>query len=285
MLLITDIRHPVLHFPPALYTHVVQDLKKQLILILNKIDLVPPAVAIAWKHYFQLKFPQVHVVCFTSFPDKDVSIDSTTKIKMRAKRKYHYSPVGSEELFHVIMKLFPNNTSLNVALGNDDTSPDEPRGKIDNNDVFTIGLIGHPNVGKSSIINALMGKKLVSTSRTPGHTKHLQTLFLTQSVRLCDCPGLIFPSLIDKQLQILSGLYPISQVQEPYSSVGYLAERVPLIELLGLTHPNDDETHITHIMTKAVSLQDDPNTTESSRATLESRPSWTPWDICDGIES
>jgi hypothetical protein len=29
-----------------------------------------------------------------------------------------------------------------VALGNDDTSPDEPRGKIDNNDVFTIGLIG-----------------------------------------------------------------------------------------------------------------------------------------------
>ena len=26
--------------------------------------------------------------------------------------------------------------------------------------------------------------------RTPGHTKHFQTIFLTKSVKLCDCPGL-----------------------------------------------------------------------------------------------
>ena len=44
--------------------------------------------------------------------------------------------------------------------------------------------------------------QLVSTSRTPGHTKHFQTIFLTRSIRLCDCPGLVFPSLVDKQLQV-----------------------------------------------------------------------------------
>lgn len=44
--------------------------------------------------------------------------------------------------------------------------------------------------------------KVVSVSRTPGHTKHFQTIFLTPSVRLCDCPGLVFPSKLPKPLQV-----------------------------------------------------------------------------------
>ncbi len=61
---------------------------------------------------------------------------------------------------------------------------------------------GCPNVGKSSLMNGLCGRKVVSASRTPGHTKHFQTIFLTPTVRLCDSPGLVFPSLVDKQLQV-----------------------------------------------------------------------------------
>ena len=45
-------------------------------------------------------------------------------------------------------------------------------------------------------------QQVVSTSRTPGHTKHFQTIFLTPNVRLCDCPGLVFPSVVGKQLQV-----------------------------------------------------------------------------------
>ena len=40
---------------------------------------------------------------------------------------------------------------------------------------LTIGCVGIPNVGKSSVMNALIGKKVVSVSKTPGHTKHFQT--------------------------------------------------------------------------------------------------------------
>ncbi|XP_076974035.1 large subunit GTPase 1 homolog isoform X2 [Tamandua tetradactyla] len=39
---------------------------------------------------------------------------------------------------------------------------------------FTVGLVGYPNVGKSSTINTIMGNKKVSVSATPGHTKHFQ---------------------------------------------------------------------------------------------------------------
>lgn len=47
--------------------------------------------------------------------------------------------------------------------------------------------------------------QVVSVSKTPGHTKHFQTIFLTPTVKLCDCPGLVFPSLVQKPLQV--GLY------------------------------------------------------------------------------
>ena len=68
--------------------------------------------------------------------------------------------------------------------------------------ILTIGCVGQPNVGKSSLMNAIMGKKVVSVSRTPGHTKHFQTIFLTQTVKLCDCPGLVFPSKVPRALQV-----------------------------------------------------------------------------------
>jgi ribosome biogenesis GTPase A len=81
----------------------------------------------------------------------------------------------------------------------------------------------------------------VSVSRTPGHTKYFQTIFLTENVRLVDCPGLVFPSSTPKILQVLLGSFPISQIREPYASIKYLAERVDLPKLLALVHPEKQE--------------------------------------------
>ena len=75
--------------------------------------------------------------------------------------------------------------------------------------VLTIGTIGYPNAGKSSLINSLMGKRVVSVSKTPGHTKHFQTIFITPNLRLCDCPGLVFPSLVPRPCQVVVGSYPM----------------------------------------------------------------------------
>lgn len=92
-----------------------------------------------------------------------------------------------------------------------------------------------------SLINGMKRKKVVSTSRTPGHTKHFQTIFLTDKICLCDCPGLVFPALdMKKELQVLCGLFPIAQVREPYSSIRYLAERVRIEEIYKLDPPPDD---------------------------------------------
>ncbi|SPQ99852.1 unnamed protein product (mitochondrion) [Plasmodiophora brassicae] len=90
-----------------------------------------------------------------------------------------------------------------------------------------IGMVGMPSSGKSSMVNALIGKHVVSTSRTPGHTKHFQTMILDENWVLMDCPGLVFPTVGEpRALQIVMGLYPLAQVAEPYSVVQFIAERI-----------------------------------------------------------
>lgn len=100
-----------------------------------------------------------------------------------------------------------------------------------------LGLIGHPNVGKSSMVNHLMGEKVVSVKATPGHTKILQTLQLNENTCLCDSPGVVFPRLeVPREAQIVGMLVPLAQVREPFSAIRWVMERSekPLSELLGL---------------------------------------------------
>ncbi len=125
----------------------------------------------------------------------------------------------------------------------DDTSFNFEEHVLYKNGVLTVGCVGFPNVGKSSLLNALMGRKVVSVSKTPGHTKHFQTIFLTNTVRLCDCPGLVFPTSTPRQFQVLMGSYPIAQLRVPMASVKYLAERVDLVSILKLTHPQGTDSH------------------------------------------
>lgn len=92
----------------------------------------------------------------------------------------------------------------------------------------TIGLVGYPNVGKSSTINALIGAKKVSVSSTPGKTKHFQTIHLSDNVILCDCPGLVFPNFATTKAELVcNGVLPIDQLREFTGPAGLVAQRIP----------------------------------------------------------
>ncbi|KAL7991180.1 hypothetical protein Chor_012835 [Crotalus horridus] len=93
---------------------------------------------------------------------------------------------------------------------------------------LTVGLVGYPNVGKSSTINTILGKKKVSVSATPGRTKHFQTLFVEPSLCLCDCPGLVMPSFVSTKAEMVcSGILPIDQLRDhvpPITLISFLGE-------------------------------------------------------------
>lgn len=91
-----------------------------------------------------------------------------------------------------------------------------------------IGLVGYPNVGKSSTINALVGAKKVSVSSTPGKTKHFQTVHLSDKVMLCDCPGLVFPNFATTKAELVcNGILPIDQLREYTGPAGLVSKRIP----------------------------------------------------------
>ncbi|CAF1263187.1 unnamed protein product [Didymodactylos carnosus] len=259
ILMIVDVRFAVLHFSPALYDYVTKVHQKHLIMILNKIDLAPPALVVAWKSYFQIKFPQLHILTYTSYPKELKDNFDDYQVLSKIIRRKNYYAIGPLTLLDCVKKIVGTTVDLSSwekhmheCMASDEDELKKKEYKQEQIDVsplntnaststvgtttakshVTLGFCGYPNVGKSSLLNSIVGHKVVSVSRTPGHTKHFQTIFLTSTVRLCDCPGLVFPSYVEKPLQILAGIYPIAQVQEPYTVVGYLAQWLPILKIL-----------------------------------------------------
>lgn len=240
-----------------------------MILVFNKIDLVPSHVVLAWKYYFEEKYKDIKVILFTSYPSYNLRVQPDRSGAsgglqiIRRRGKMRMAKEGAYQIQQACKSIVNNtlditsweNKIIQEIQGTQSeellpttsyTSADVPQTHVDDtafdmkervrfqNDILTVGCVGFPNVGKSSLMNALMGKKVVSVSKTPGHTKHFQTIFLTNNVRLCDCPGLVFPSSVPRKLQVLIGSYPIAQLREPFASIGYLAERIDLIKTLNI---------------------------------------------------
>jgi len=98
----------------------------------------------------------------------------------------------------------------------------------------TVGFVGYPNVGKSTVINALMGAKRVGMSSRPGKTKHIQTLELPDTgLTLCDCPGLVFPSVAATRAHlVVNNTMPIDDLRECFSPVHLIIKKVGLERVL-----------------------------------------------------
>jgi len=58
-------------------------------------------------------------------------------------------------------------------------------------DVINVGVVGYPNVGKSSLINIITGRSSARTSPEAGYTKGIQKIKLSSGLYLIDTPGII----------------------------------------------------------------------------------------------
>jgi nuclear GTP-binding protein len=80
----------------------------------------------------------------------------------------------------------------------------------------SVGFIGYPNTGKSSIINTLRNKKVCTVAPIPGETKIWQYITLMKRIYLIDCPGVVPPSNSDTPQDILlRGVVRVENVENP----------------------------------------------------------------------
>ncbi|RDL31096.1 p-loop containing nucleoside triphosphate hydrolase [Venustampulla echinocandica] len=81
---------------------------------------------------------------------------------------------------------------------------------------ISVGFIGYPNTGKSSIINTLRKKKVCTVAPIPGETKIWQYITLMKRIYLIDCPGVVPPSTTDTPQDILlRGVVRVENVENP----------------------------------------------------------------------
>ncbi|GKZ18152.1 hypothetical protein AbraIFM66951_000325 [Aspergillus brasiliensis] len=188
---------------------------KRLILILNKIDLVPPPVLKDWLIYLRRYFPTLPLKASNgtgnahSFDHKQLTVKGTSETLFRA------------------LKSYAHNKQMKRSI--------------------SVGVIGYPNVGKSSVINALTARlnkgssNACPTGAEAGVTTSLRSVKLDSKLKLIDSPGIVFPNSSDKASKkkkkqeeharlILLNAVPPKQIEDPVPAVSLLLKRLSTSE-------------------------------------------------------
>ena len=94
-------------------------------------------------------------------------------------------------------------------------------------------VVGIPNVGKSTFINALAGKACAKTGNKPGVTKGKQWIRLNKQVELLDTPGILWPKFEDQEVGLRLAF--IGSIKDEILNTEELAAE--LIKFLNANYP------------------------------------------------
>ena len=182
---VLDVRDPMGTRCYHLEQHLKKDAMKRhkhMILLLNKVDLVPAWVTKRWLHTLSREFPTIAFHASVS------------------------NPFGKG----AVLSLLRQFSRLRMDKQN-----------------ISVGFVGYPNVGKSSVINALRSKRVCLTAPIPGETKVWQYVNLTKRIFLIDCPGVVYQDTEDTDTDsVLKGVVRISNLEDAQEHIPDVIARV-----------------------------------------------------------
>ena len=151
---------------------ITENAGKRLILLLNKIDLVPKNVSEAWLKYLRREFPTIP---FKSSTQSQRSHLGQSKLRVKDAGQDTLQSVseclGADHLIQ-LLKNYARNQGIKTVL--------------------RVGVVGYPNTGKSSVVNSLKRARVCQVGGRPGVTKSVFEVALDKHLRLLDSPGIVF---------------------------------------------------------------------------------------------
>lgn len=189
---------------------------KRLILLLNKVDLVPRDNLVAWLGYLRKEFPTLPFKASTQKQKNHLarakrSVMQTTEALLSSSKE-----CGAKDLIS-LLKNYCRSEGIKKSI--------------------TVGVVGLPNVGKSSVINTLKCTKVCNVGAVPGITKVAQKVVLDKNIELLDCPGIVYASekhfkdVIDNNKTLASVLalrncIPFEQLDDPVQPIEAILSRI-----------------------------------------------------------
>jgi ribosome biogenesis GTPase A len=133
---------------------------KPCVLVLNRQDMIPPHLCEAWRDWF----------------------------KAQGKRVYFTDAQGGKGVKALGKVAAKAGVAINERRAKRGMKPRSVRTVV----------IGYPNVGKSALINRLVGRRVVESARKAGVTRQLRWVRIDDNLDLLDAPG-ILPARLDDQ--------------------------------------------------------------------------------------
>ncbi|CAH1998927.1 unnamed protein product [Acanthoscelides obtectus] len=174
---------------------------KRLVLVLNKADLVPRYALDQWLKYFKATVPTVAFKASTQTQNRKLGQKKFSKSQDIVQNS---ACVGADLLMSLLAN-YCRNKGIKTSV--------------------TVGVVGLPNVGKSSIINSLKRSKACNVGATPGVTKAMQIVQLDSKIKLLDSPGIVFAAGNDAGAALRNAVN-ISSLSDPLTPANAILQKV-----------------------------------------------------------
>ena len=155
--------------------------------------------------------PRVLIMTKTDLCDLDIT----------NKWKKYYEDKG----YIIVMLDLINNTNLKELYNKIDPIINELNNKRISKGLkprrARILVVGVPNVGKSTLINRLVGKKATNVGNKPGITKSLEWIRINDKLELLDTPGILMPKIND--IEVAKNLASMTAIKEEVLNIDEIA--------------------------------------------------------------
>ena len=134
--------------------------------------------------------------------------------------------------YKVVLMDLEHNPNMKELLNATSSLMEEKHAKLEDKGMIKrrtrILVVGIPNVGKSTLINRLVGRKAVNVGNKPGVTKNLDWIRINENFELLDSPGILWPKFDDERVALnLASLTAIKEEVLPlYNVVEYILRKL-----------------------------------------------------------